>query len=233
MINFYEQESKTFKIFTFASFFLIIMLNLLLSIYSSKYRVSNIRYVNTQALNYGAIEEIIDRSIWLIRESDFEKFYNENLNVENLIISKELPNTVVIDVVVYEKIINITDLRDTRPKNIIVYKNLYTEEKEIDQNLSKLTITNGPIPNGFYSELISFVLTIKKYDISINKLSLVYDGDSLDGQYDETSLKIGLPKDLSKKGTVLGYILEGEPCLGDIRILDSISDDIETISNCQ
>ena len=233
MINYYEQESKTFKIFTLTSFFLIIMLSFLLSIYSSKYRVSNIRYVDTQALNYEAIEQVVDRPIWLIRESDFQKFYNDNLNVENLIISKELPNTIIIDVAVYEKIINITDLRDTRPKNLIVYKNLYTEEGEIDQNLSSLTITNGPIPNGFYSELISFVLTIKKYDISIDELTLVYDGDSLDGQYKETSLKIGLPTDLSKKGTVLGYVLEGPPCLGDIRVLDSISDEIETISNCK
>ena len=60
----------------------------------------------------------------------------------------------------------------------------------------------------------------------------MYDGSELTGSYKNTFLNIGRPVDLSKKGTVVGFILEEESCDGEVTIIDSNSDEIETIFNC-
>ena len=225
-------DQKSFKTFSIFSFFSILTLIIFLSMFSSKYTVKNIMYENNYDLNYNSFELVQDKSIWLIDESDFVKFYEDNLNVESLVISKQLPNQVFIDIVVYEKIILISDLRDTRPKEVVLYKNLYTELSESNIQLPRLTITNGPIPEGFYSEIISLILTVNKYNLTINNLTLLYDGSELTGSYKNTILNIGRPIDLSKKATVVGYILEENNCDGEVTIIDSNNDEIETILNC-
>ena len=50
--------------------------------------------------------------------------------------------------------------------------------------------------------------------------------------YKNTALNIGRPVDLSKKGSVVGYILEEGNCDGEVTVIDSNSEDIETILNC-
>ena len=52
------------------------------------------------------------------------------------------------------------------------------------------------------------------------------------GSYKNTTLNIGRPVDLSKKGSVVGYILEEDNCDGEVTIIDSNSEDIETILSC-
>ncbi len=225
-------DQKSFKIFSIFSFFSILTLIIFLSMFSLKYTVTNIMYENNYDLNYNSFDLVQDKSIWLIDESDFVQFYEDNLNVESLVISKQLPNQVFIDIVVYEKIILISDLRDTRPKEVVLYKNLYTELSESNNQLPRLTITNGPIPEGFYSEIISLILTVNKYNLTINNLTLLYDGSELTGSYKNTILNIGRPIDLSKKATVVGYILEENNCDGEVTIIDSNNDEIETILNC-
>ena len=189
-------------------------------------------YENNYDLNYNSFDLVQDKSIWLIDESDFVQFYEDNLNVESLVISKQLPNQVFIDIVVYEKIILISDLRNTRPKEVVLFKNLYTELSEPNNQLPRLTITNGPIPDGFYSEIVSLILTVNKYNLSINNLTLLYDGSELTGSYKNTILNIGRPIDLSKKATVVGYILEENNCDGEVTIIDANNDEIESILNC-
>ena len=225
-------EQRSFKTFSIFSFFSLLTLITLLSMFSSKYTVTDINYEKNIDLNYSSFGFVQGKSIWFIDESDFGQFYEDNLSVESLVIRKQLPNLVFIDIVIHEKIIVISDLRDTNPKEVILYKNLYTELAESNNQLPRLTITNGPVPDGFYSEIISLILTVNKYEISIQDLKMLYDGIELTGSYKNTALKIGRPVDLSKKGSVVGYILEEENCDGEVTIIDSNSEDIETILSC-
>ena len=225
-------EQKSFKSFIIFSFFSLVTLIIFLSLFSSKYTVNDIRYENNLDLNYKSFGLVQGKSIWLINESDFSQFYEDNFNVESLTISKQLPNLVFIDIDVYEKIIVISDLRETQPKQVVLYKNLYTELSESNNQLPRLTITNGPIPDGFYSEIISLILTVNKYNLSIQDLSIIYNGSELTGSYKNTLINIGSPIDLSKKGSVVGYILEEGNCDGEVTIIDSNSEDIETLLNC-
>ena len=82
------------------------------------------------------------------------------------------------------------------------------------------------------SKIISLILTVNKYDLSIQDLSITYNGSELTGSYKNTLLNIGSPIDLSKKGSVVGYILEEGNCDGEVTIIDSNSEDIETLLNC-
>ena len=225
-------EQKSFKSFIIFSFFSLVTLIIFLSLFSSKYTVNDIRYENNLDLNYESFGFVQGKSIWFINESDFSQFYEDNFNVESLTISKQLPNLVFIDIDVYEKIIVISDLRETQPKQVVLYKNLYTELSESNNQLPRLTVTNGPIPDGFYSEIISLILTVNKYNLSIQDLSIIYNGSELTGSYKNTLINIGSPIDLSKKGSVVGYILEEGNCDGEVTIIDSNSEDIETILNC-
>ena len=225
-------EQRTFKTFSIFSFFSLLTLITFLSMFSSKYTVTDINYEKNIDLNYSSFGFVQGKSIWFIDESDFGQFYEDNLSVESLVISKQLPNLVFIDIVIHEKIIVISDLRDTNPKEVILYKNLYTELAESKNRLPRLTITNGPVPEGFYSEIISLILTVNKYEISIQDLKILYDGIELTGSYKNTALNIGRPVDLSKKGSVVGYILEEGNCDGEVTIIDSNSEDIETVLSC-
>ena len=225
-------EQKLFKAFSIFLFFSILTFTISLALFSSKYAVTDITYKSNIDLNYNSFSLVQGKSIWLIDESDFSQFYEDNLNVKSLFINKQLPNSVFIDIVVYEKIIIIRDLRDTLPKEVVLYKNLYTESSKSENLLPHLIVTNGPIPNGFYSEILSLILTLKKYDLSIEDLRITYDGSVLIGTYKETLINIGRPLDLSKKGSVVGYLLESEGCDGEVTILDSENEDIETILNC-
>ena len=225
-------EQKSFKSFIIFSFFSLVTLITFLSLFSSKYIVNDIRYESNLDLNYKSFGLVQGKSIWFIDESDFNQFYEDNFNVESLTISKQLPNLVFIDIDVYEKIIVISDLRETQPKQVVLYKNLYTELSESNNQLPRLTVTNGPIPDGFYSEIISLILTVNKYNLSIQDLSIIYNGSELTGSYKNTLINIGSPIDLSKKGSVVGYILEEGNCDGEVTIIDSNSEDIETLLNC-
>ena len=225
-------EQKLFKSFIIFSFFSLVTLLIFLSLFSSKYTVNDIRYENNLDLNYKSFDLVQGKSIWFINESDFSQFYEDNFNVESLTISKQLPNLVFIDIVIYEKIIVISDLRESQPKEVVLYKNLYTELSESNNQLPRLTVTNGPIPDGFYSEIISLILTVNKYNLSIQDLSIIYNGSELTGSYKNTLINIGSPIDLSKKGSVVGYILEEGNCDGEVTIIDSNSEDIETLLNC-
>ena len=139
-------EQRSFKTFSIFSFFSLLTLITFLSMFSSKYTVTDINYEKNIDLNYSSFGFVQGKSIWLIDESDFGQFYEDNLSVESLVISKQLPNLIFIDIVIHEKIIVISDLRDTNPKEVILYKNLHTELAESNNRLPRLTITNGPVP---------------------------------------------------------------------------------------
>tara|TARA_X000000950_G_scaffold220976_1_gene266171 strand:- start:70 stop:768 length:699 start_codon:yes stop_codon:yes gene_type:complete len=227
-----EVESKSFRTFILFTFVLLIILALLVSIFSYKYRVSTIKYDSELNLNYDGLKKIENLSIWLVNDDNFEKFYLDNLNVESLEISKQLPNVIDININLYQKIIVYTDFRGTSPEQRVLYKNLYTADATSEKDLAHLLITNGPIVDGFYSEIVSFILTVEKYEIDLSEVSMTFDGDVLAIKYLDTIIDAGKAVDLSRKGTVVGYILEKGDCKGSVTILQSSSEDIETLFEC-
>ena len=225
-------ESKSFRTFTLFTFVVLITLALLVSIFSNKYRVSAINYDYELNLNYEGLKEIEKLSIWLVNDDNFEKFYLDNPNVESLEISKQLPNVINININLYQKIIVYTDFRDTSPEQRLLYKNLYTADATSEEDLANLVITNGPIVDGFYSEIVSFILTVEKYEVDLSEVSMTFDGDVLAINYLDTIIDAGKAVDLSRKGTVVGYILEKGDCNGSVTILQSSGEDIETLFEC-
>ena len=225
-------ESKSFRTFTLFTFVVLITLALLVSIFSNKYRVSTINYDYELNLNYEGLKEIEKLSIWLVNDDNFEKFYLDNPNVESLEISKQLPNVINININLYQKIIVYTDFRDTSPEQRLLYKNLYTADATSEEDLAHLVITNGPIVDGFYSEIVSFILTVEKYEVDLSEVSMTFDGDVLAINYLDTIIDAGKAVDLSRKGTVVGYILEKGDCKGSVTILQSFGEDIETLFEC-
>ena len=205
---------------------------LLLNIFSYKYRVSTINYDSELNLNYEGLKGIENLSIWLVNDDNFEKFYFDNQNVENLEISKQLPNVINININLYQKIVVYTDFRDSSPEQRVLYKNLYSTVSVSEEDLAHLVITNGPIDDGFYNEIVSFILTVGKYKIDLSNISMTFDGDTLVVKYLDTIIEAGKASDLSKKGSVVGYILENDDCKGSVKILESSDEDIETLFNC-
>ena len=227
-----EVESNSFRTFTLFIFAVLIIFGFVVSIFSSKYRVSVINYDNGLDLNYEGLKEVENLSIWLVSDGNFEKFYFDNQNVENLEISKQLPNVINININLYQKIVVYTDFRDSSPEQRVLYKNLYSTVSVSEEDLAHLVITNGPIDDGFYNEIVSFILTVGKYKIDLGNISMTFDGDSLVVKYLDTIIEAGKASDLSKKGSVVGYILENDDCKGTIKILESSDEDIETLFNC-
>ena len=119
-----EVESKSFRTFTLFIFVVILIFSLVVSIFSSKYRVSVINYDNGLDLNYEGLQEVENLSIWLVNDGNFEKFYFDNQNVENLEISKQLPNVINVNINLYQKMVDYTDIRDYSTEQRFLYKNL-------------------------------------------------------------------------------------------------------------
>ena len=227
-----EVESKSFRTFTLFIFVGLLIFSLVVSIFSSKYRVSVINYDNGLDLNYEGLQEVENLSIWLVNDSNFEKFYFDNQNVENIEISKQLPNVINVNINLYQKMVVYTDFRDSSPEQRVLYKNLYSTVVVSEENLAHLVITNGPIDDGFYNEIVSFILTVGKYEIDLGKISMTFNGDTLVVNYSDTIIEAGKALDLSRKGSVVGYILEKGDCKGSVKILESSNEDIETLFNC-
>ena len=227
-----EVESKSFRTFTLFIFVGLLIFSLVVSIFSSKYRVSVINYDNGLDLNYEGLQEVENLSIWLVNDGNFDKFYFDNQNVENLEISKQLPNVINVNINLYQKMVVYTDFRDSSPEQRVLYKNLYSTVVVSEENLAHLVITNGPIDDGFYNEIVSFILTVGKYEIDLGKISMTFNGDTLVVNYSDTIIEAGKALDLSRKGSVVGYILEKGDCKGSVKILESSNEDIETLFNC-
>ena len=227
-----EVESKSFRTFTLFIFVGLLIFSLVVSIFSSKYRVSVINYDNGLDLNYEGLQEVENLSIWLVNDGNFEKFYFDNQNVENLEISKQLPNVINVNINLYQKMVVYTDFRDSSPEQRVLYKNLFSTVVVSEENLAHLVITNGPVDDGFYNEIVSFILTVGKYEIDLGKISMTFNGDTLVVNYSDTIIEAGKALDLSRKGSVVGYILEKGDCKGSVKILESSNEDIETLFNC-
>ena len=232
-MNYGEIEKQTFKTFLAFAGLLIATILIFLNITSNFYRVSNIAYTNDTDLNKTSLENLKGTSIWLVDDTYLDGFYSANPLVERISIIKELPNTLVIDVSISEKIAYIQDNRQSPPRAFVLHKNLYIDDVETNTGLLSVKISNGPVREGFYEEVVTFVMTLKKYSINISNVDMEYDGTSIFATHFKSNFDLGDPSDLARKASVVGYYLTEEPCNGEIRLVYSEEgNEIRAVSNC-
>ena len=226
-------QIRTFKTFLNFSFLILLLSITFFTILSSKYRVSDYQIIRTDnsylELNLDSLETIKGDSIWLINDSDFEKLKLENSTIDTINYTKNLPNNVIIEIKEFEAIASITDLRNSIPKNTILFKNQIEINKNTAlQDLPTVTVSNGPVANNFSGELVSFFVTLKKFNLRVADFSLVHNGTSLIGEFRGLQIFFGQPVDLGIKASVLGDFLNSTTCTGEVRFLSSE----EIVSDC-
>ena len=228
-------ERQTFKTYlAFSGLVLFFLLASFAYVFSSTYRISEITYSQQQNLDYSSFNKLLGTSIWLVSNQFSDEFYADNPTVEKLVLVRKMPSTLAIDVTLSEELAFINDARQNPPESFILYKNLYRKPNNSNLDLLVVSITNGPVPEGFFEELATFVLTLKKYPVNLSNVSLQYDGKDVNVTHFETSVNLGGPIDLARKGTLVGYYLSEISCDGEIRIV--YTDDganIKAIKNCK
>ena len=226
--SFHEKKSlNSFLVFTFL---LICLINVGFSINSSYFKVKNIE-VNSISNKFSSSEfsnEFFNQSIWLINSDTFNDKKKQYPTIESVTIVKEYPDKVIVNVIEYEEIIVVTDLRGTIPLRTILYKNGLEVESSDTKDLPTLSISNGPVKAGFNGELVSMMMTLKNYKLNESDFSFSYDGQKLVGEYKETTIDFGQSIDLGIKGAALGALLENSNCNGEVRFIGSE----EIIANC-
>ena len=231
-MNYSDIERQTFK--TFLAFSTVVLTFLIIFFYlsSTLYRVSAISYIENEDLDYSSINRLIGISIWLVDDYYFQDFYEKNPTVESFSISKELPNTLITNVIISEKIAFIEDRRQVPSMLSVLYKNLHIEKGQDTNNLPKVVIENGPVKDGFYEEIITFVLTLKKYSINLNNIDISFDGENIYVTHLDTEVSMGPASDLGRKASVVGYYIAESPCSGEIRLVYSEDGEIRAITKC-
>ena len=87
---------------------------------------------------------------------------------------------------------------------------------------------------GFFEEIVTLVMTLKKYPINLSNIQVDYDGESMKVAHFETNFFLGSPSDLGRKAAVLGYYVSEEPCVGDVRLVYSEDGkEIRAVTNCK
>ena len=229
-IDFNEQEKVSFRSFLIFSLFLLIILNTGFILNSAYFRVSKVEVLGNNEIFDKAdlIKPALGQSIWLVNNDTFSDNMLQIPTIESVIISKEYPNKITIELNEYDKIMTITDLRGSVPKKSTLYKNMIEIESDEIFLIPSLTITNGPVPTGFNGEMVSLIMTLKSYNLDVNSFNFTYNGDSFIGEYRSTLIDFGKPLDLGSKSSALGSLIENSDCQGEIRFISK--EDI--IANC-
>ena len=229
-IDFNEQEKVSFRSFLIFSLFLLIILNTGFTLNSAYFRVSKVQVISNSEMFDEAdfLKPALGQSIWLVNNDTFSDNILKTPTIESVIISKEYPNKITIELKEYDRIITITDLRGSVPKKSTLYKNMIEIESDEIFFIPSLTITNGPVPTGFNGEMVSLIMTLKSYNLEVNSFNFTYDGDSFIGEYRSTFIDFGKPLDLGSKSSALGSLIENSECQGEIRFISK--EDI--IANC-
>ena len=232
-MNYSDIERQTFKTFLASSTLLLTFILVFFNLSSTFYRVSTVSYVENEDIDYSSLERLFGVSIWLVDDYYFQDFYVENPTVDSISIRKELPDTLIATIIISDQIANIEDKRQVPPLVSVLYKNLHLERGRNINNLAKVLIENGPVKDGFYEEIITFVLTLKKYSVNLSNINIVYDGEDIYLTHLDTEVSMGSPSDLARKASVVGYYLAENPCSGEIRLIYSEDgDEIRAITNC-
>ena len=215
-------ERHTFKTYLiFSGFALFFLLASFAFVYSSNYRISQIIYNEDLGLDFSSINKLKGTSIWLANDRYNDEFYTDNPTVEMVFLIREVPlsDTIFIEVKLSEKLAYVNDARQTPPKSFVLYKNLYQKPSALNEGLLKVSITNGPVVEGFFEELATFVLTLKKYSINMSNLLLIHNGEEVVVNHFDTTIYIGEPKDLARKATLVGYYVSEDSCNGEIYLV--------------
>lgn len=233
-MNYSDIERQTFKTFLAFSTLLLTFILIFFNLSSTVYRVSNVSYIENEDLDFSSIERLVGVSIWLVDDYYFQDFYDDNPTVDSISIRKELPDTLITNIIMSDRIAAIEDKRQVPSAISVLYKNLYLErDKDID-TLAKVVIENGPVREGFYEEIITFVLTLKKYSVNLNNIDVTYDGEGLYLSHLDTEVSMGPPSDLARKASVVGYYIAENPCSGEIRLIYSEDgDEIRAVTKCK
>ena len=229
-IDFNEQEKVSFRSFLLFSLILLIILNTGFTLNSAYFRVSRVEVLGNNEIFDEAdlIKPALGQSIWLVNSDTFSDNMLQIPTIESVIISKEYPNKITIELTEYDKIMTITDLRSSIPKKSTLYKNLIEIESDEIFSIPSLTITNGPVPPGFNGEMVSLIMTLKSYNLDVNSFNFTYNGDSFIGEYRSTLINFGKPLDLGSKSSALGSLIENSECQGEIRFISKE----DLIANC-
>ncbi len=228
-------ERQTFKTYlAFSGLVLFFLLASFAYVFSSTYRISEITYNEDENLDYSSLNKLLGTSIWLVSNQFSDEFYTENPTVEKLMLVRKMPSTLVVDITLSDELAFVNDTRQKPPRSFILYKNLYQKPSNTNRDLMKVSITNGPVEKGFFEEVATFVLTLKKYPINLSNVTLKYDGKEVAVYHFETIVNLGGPIDLARKGTLVGYYISEIPCNGEIRIV--YTDDgtnMKAVKNCK
>ena len=229
-IDFNEQEKVSFRSFLIFSLFILIILNTGFIMNSAYFRVSKVEVLGNNEIFDEAdlIKPALGQSIWLVNSDTFSDNILQIPTIESVIITKEYPNKITIELNEYDKIMTITDLRGSIPKKSTLYKNMIEIESDDTFFIPSLTITNGPVPTGFNGEMVSLIMTLKSYNIDVNSFNFTYNGDSFIGEYRSTLIDFGKPLDLGSKSSALGSLIENSDCQGEIRFISKE----DLIANC-
>ena len=220
-IDFNEQEKVSFRSFLIFSLFLLIILNTGFTLNSAYFRVIKVEVLSNNEIFDEAdlIKPALGQSIWLVSNDTYSDNMLQMPTIESVIITKEYPNKIKIELKEYDKIMSITDLRGSVPKKSTLYKNMIEIESDEIFLIPSLTITNGPVPTGFNGEMVSLIMTLTSYNLDVNSFNFTYDGDSFIGEYRSTLIDFGKPLDLGSKSSALGFLIENTDCQGEIRFI--------------
>ena len=232
-MNYGEIERQTFRTFLAFSTLLIALILVFFNITSELYRVSEIDYDESLELNVNSLESLRGTSIWLVDDTYFGSFYEENPSVERITIKKQLPDKLLIQIVISDKLAFIEDNRQSPTRTFVLHKNLYTHDSGSEEGLITIIIKNGPVEDGFLEEIISFVMTLKKYPVNLANIEAIYDGESMRLTHFKTEFYLGSPSDLGRKAAVLGYYISEQNCDGEIRMVYSEEGQIRAVTKCQ
>jgi len=233
-MNYGEIERQTFRTFLAFSTLLVTLVIVFSNITSNLYRVSKIDYEENLELNMSSLESLRGISIWLIDDNYFESFYEENPSVEKISVKKELPDKLVVEIYISEKLAYVQDNRQSPPKTFILHKNLYTRDTTGNEGLVSLEINNGPIKEGFFEEVVTLVMTLKKYSLNLVNIESSFDGETMIVKHYNSKFYLGSASDLARKAAVIGYYLSEEPCDGEVRLVYSENGkEIRAVTNCK
>ena len=232
-MNYGNIEKQTFRTFLAFATSLLIGVLVFFNLTSNIYRVSNISYDVSLDLNYTTLEKVKGTSIWLIDDRYFDSFYDQNPSVENISIKKDLPDTLLVNIDVSEKLAYVQDNRQSPPKTFVLHKNLHTRDVSTNEGLMVIKINNGPVKDGFKEEIVTFVMTLKKYSINLKNIEVSFDGEKVDVNHLNTEFDLGSPYDLARKAAVIGYYISNQPCDGKVVLVYSEDgNEIRALTNC-
>ena len=224
LIKEYTQlEQTSFKTFLGFSFLIFLVLLPSFYIFSSYYRVKDIEVQGSSYIDENLFIEFYNISIWSIGETSFENIYTSDRTIEKIELTKKLPDQLQIKITHYLQVAEITDLRGSVVTKGVLYKNLLFKETILENDVVNVTITNGPVDDGFNGEIVSFVMTLLNFKIDISEISLVHNGSYLNGFYKGIEIDFLEPIDLSTKASAVGELLENSSCTGEVSFISSNS----------